>query len=175
MSLESFGIAAEKIGLIAVVVLVGFVISKLVARFLVDVTVWSNPGNQENSSDPTDAREQSGDPADEIPGLHVFSEYGGQGKSVNKNPTEEIIRSTIRRLDWVDGFHHVWLVTPPGESLEVSGSLDPDYGLSSAYRDWSNNVVRVIKEPPISVDQMEDLLVSFHLGDGRWEKLNEYE
>lgn len=174
MNLDAIGTLGEKIGLFAIVVLVGFVICKLVAKLLVDVTIWSNPDSQQLSGDP-ETQEPSYDPADHAPGLHVYSAYGERQRLVKKNPSEDVIRATIRRLDWVEGFHHVWLVTSPGVSLEVSGSLDPNYGLSSAYRDLNNSTMRVIKDPPSSVEQMEDLLVSFHVGDGRWENLNEYE
>ena len=175
MSWDAIATMAEKIGLIAIVVLVGFVISKLVARLLVDVTIWSNTDTKEQRSDPADALELSIDSYDWCPGLHVLSADGAQDRLVDKNPTVDIIRATIGSLDWAEGFHHVVLVTSPGVSLEVGGSLDPDIGLSSSYADENNSVVRIIRDAPVSVEHMEDLLVSFHLGDGRWEKLNEYE
>lgn len=175
MSWDAIGTMGEKIGLITIVVLVGFVISKLVARFLVDVTIWSNTGTKEQRSGPPDALELSVDSVDWCPGLHVFSADEAQDRLVDKNPTVDIIRATIRSLDWVEGFHHVVLVTSPGVSLEVGGSLDPDTGLSSSYVDENNSIVRIIRDAPLSVKHMEDLLVSFHSGDGRWEKYNEYE
>ena len=39
---DAIGTIGQKIGLFAILVLVAFVISKLVARFLADVTTWSN-------------------------------------------------------------------------------------------------------------------------------------
>jgi len=175
VSWEAIGAIGEKIGLFAIVVFLGYVILKLVAWFLVDVTIWSNTDTQELSGDPTDAQEPSDDPVEEIPGLHVLSEYGDQHRFLDKNPTEETIRATIRGLDWVGGFHQVLLVKSPGVSLEVGGSLHPDDGLASVYRDWQNNIYRVTREPPTTVKNMEDLLVSFHLGDGRWEQTYNYE
>lgn len=174
MSWDAIGTIGEKIGLLAVFVLVGFVIAKLLARFLAHVTFWSHPDAQEPSDDPN-AEEPGRDPADDEPGLHVFSDYCDQYGLVEKNPTEDTIRAAVRGLDWVEGFHIVMLVKSPGVCLDVGGSLDPEYGLSSTYRDSYDSIVKVIKEPPISVKHMEDLLVSFHLGDGRWDKLNEYD
>lgn len=174
MNWDAIGTTEQKIALVAIVILVGFVISKLVANILVDVTIWSNTGTRRHSGDP-DAQERSDEPTDDVPGLHVLTDYEAQQILVDKNPTEDVIRATIRSLDWHEGFHRVLLVTSPGVSLEVSGSLDPDYGLSSTHRDLNNSIIRSIKEPPISVAHLEDLLVSFHLGDGRWEKTNEYE
>ena len=175
MSWEAIGTVGEKIGLLAIVVFLAHVILKLVAGFLVDVTIWSNTDTQEQSRDPTDAQESSDDSVEDIPGLHVLSEVGDQHRLLDKNPTEETIRTTIRGLDWVGGFHQVILVTSPGVSLEVGGSLDQDDGLASVYRDWKNKIYRVTREPPTTIENMEDLLVSFHLGDGRWEEMYDYE
>jgi len=166
-AIETIG---EKIGLIAVAVLVVYVFVKVVAGLLANLAVWSNSDAQEPIDEPTDTQKPSGDPVDDVPGLHVLSEYGDEHRFVDKNPVEKTIRATIRSLDWVGGFHQVVLVTSPGVSLEVGGSLDPDDGLSSVYRDSKNNIHRVTREPPTTVENMEDLLVSFYLGDGRWEK-----
>ena len=121
------------------------------------------------------AEEPGGVPVPDAAGLHVFSEYGDQYRFVDKNPTEETIRTTIRSLDWVGGFHEVILVASPGVSLEVSGSLDPADGLSSVYRDSKNKKYAVTREPPSTVENMEDLLVSFYSGDGRWKRMYVYE
>ena len=164
-----------KVGVVIGAGLLAYVVLKILARFIVDLVAWSNTDTQELEEDPTSTRESSGDSADDVPGLHVLSDYGAQHTFVDKHPTEEIIRATIRSLDWVDGFHQVLLVTSPGVSLEVGGSLDPDHGLASVHRDWKNEIYRVTREPPTSVRNMEDLLVSFHLGDGRWEQMYDYE
>jgi hypothetical protein len=175
VSWEAIETIGQKIGLFAIVVFLGYVILRLVARFLVDVTIWSNTDTQELSGDATGAQESGDEPVEAIPGLHVLSEYGDQHRFLDKSPTEETIRTTIRGLDWVGGFHQVLLVTAPGVSLEVGGSLDPDDGLASVHRDLKNKVYRVTREPPTTVENMEDLLVSFHLGDGRWEQMYDYE
>lgn len=175
MSWETIGATGEKIGLLAVVVLLGYVILKLVAGFLVDMTIWSNPGARESNGDQTDAREPSDDPVEDAPGLHVLSDYGSEHGFVDKTPTEETIRATLRSLDWVGGFHQVVLVTSPGVSLEVGGSLDPDDGLAAVYRDSKNNIFRCPSKPPTTIENMEDLLISFYLGDGRWEHMYDFQ
>ncbi len=174
MSWDSIVPIADKIGLVAVVILVGFIVAKLVAKYLVDVAIWSKPRSQEPVDEPN-AEKSGDDPPDNAPGLHVYAVDEGDHKIVDIDPTEGVIRDTIRGRDWAGGFHLVWLVKPSGESLEVGGSFAPDIGLSSAYRDMTGIIMKVIKEPPVSVEHMEDILVSFHRGDGRWEKLNEYE
>ena len=117
---------------------------------------------------------QSSDP-EFLSGLHVFSDYGSKYRYIHENPTEETIRTMIRSLDWVDGFHQVLLVVSPGISLEVGGSLNPEDGLHSVYRDWNRGIPKVTKEPPTTVENMEELLVSFHFGDGRWQQMYDYE
>ena len=57
--------------------------------------------------------------------------------------------------------------------MEVGGSLNSKDGLSSVYR--HQEIYRVTKEPPKNVGEMIEILKSFYLGDGRWEKMYEYE
>lgn len=155
-----------KVGVVIGFGFLAYLLLKRMVGFLASLVVWSNKDPQELSGDPTITKESSDDPIDYVPGLHVLSEFGAEHRFVDKNPTEEIIRATIRGLDWIDGFHQVLLVTSPGISLEVGGSLDPEDGLASVYRDEKNEIFRVTREPPTTVENMVDLLVSFHLGDG---------
>ncbi len=161
----------DKIGFVAVVVFVAYLVLKWAIGFLVDQSLGSDTDAQEPVSDRDTTGQLSGDPTNDVPGLHVLSDYGAEHTFVGKSPTERTIRATIRDLDWVNGFHQVILVTAPGVSLEVGGSLDPQDGLSAMYRDWKKNDHRVTREPPTTVKNMEDLLVSFHRGDGRWEQM----
>jgi len=147
------------------IVFLAYVVLKRVVGLLVELCFGSDIHTEE----------PSGDPLPDVPGLHVLSEYGAQHKFVDNTPTEETIRVTVRGLDWVEGFHQVLLVTSPGVSLEVGGSLDPQDGLASVYRDCKNEIFRVTREPPTTVENMEELLVSFYLGDGRWEQMYDYE
>jgi hypothetical protein len=107
-------------------------------------------------------------------GLHVLSDFGDNYEFVSEAPNRPLIMSTIRALDWRNGFHQVILVTEPGVSMEVGGSLDPSDGLSSIYQDEKNDIYRVTAKPPSTVDEMEAILVSFLHGDGRWEQMYEY-
>ena len=150
-----------KVVVVTGTVFLAYQILKRAIGLLVDLAFESN----------TSTEEPGGEPVPDVPGLHVWSEYGAEDRLVDKNPTEETIRATIRGLDWIGGFHQVFLVTSPGVSLEVGGSLDPDDGLSSAYRDLKRKIFRVVTEPPTTVENMEDLLVSFYLGDGQWERM----
>jgi len=162
---EAIGTIGGKIGFLVVVVFLVYVFLKVVVGLLVELSFGSS----------THTEGSGGDPVPDVPGLHVIAEYGDQPSLVDKNPSEQTIRATIRSLDWVGGFHLVFLVTSPDVSLEVGGSLDPDDGLSSVYRDLKNKIYRVTRKPPTTIENMEDLLVSFHLGDGRWEQMYDYE
>ncbi len=164
-----------KIGVVFGACVLGYIVVKLVAGLLADVVAWSSPEAGEKGDHPTDIEEETGEPIEHVPGLHVLSDYGAEHRFVDEFPTERTIRSTIRSLDWLGGFYQVLLVTSPGVCFEVGGSLDPEDGLSSSYSHAKKGVFKVIKEPPTSVANMEDLMVSFHRADGRWERLNVYE
>ena len=164
-----------KLGILIGALLVGYVVVRLVAGLLADVTLWANEDTGGSDEGSADDQEQSGEWVGTTPGLHVFSDYGATHILVDKNPTERTIRQTVRGLDWAGGFHQVLLVTSPGVSLEVGGSLDPEDGLSSMFSDVYKDVYRVIRKPPDSVRMMEDLLVSFHSGDGRWEHMADFD
>jgi hypothetical protein len=107
-------------------------------------------------------------------GLHVLSDFGDTHEFVSEAPDRGLITSTIRALEWRNGFHQVILVTAPGVSMEVGGSLDPSDGFSSVYQDENNDIYRVTVSPPGTVGDMEAILVSFLLGDGRWEGMYDY-
>ena len=107
-------------------------------------------------------------------GLHVLSDFGDTHEFVSEAPDRRLIMSTLRTLDWRNGFHQVILITEPGVSMEVGGSLDPSDGLSSIYQDENNDIYRVTAKPPSTVDEMEAILVSFCQGDGKWEQMYEY-
>ena len=175
MNWEAVVEVLDKIGFTVVVVFAAFLVIKWVIGFLVDQSLGSSNEKEEPDSDHDATGEPIGDPTNDIPGLHVLSDYGYEHRLVDKNPTEEIIRATIRKLNWDNGFYQVILVTSPGVSLEVGGTLDPTEGLSAMYRNWKSNDHRVIREPPPTVRSMEDLLVSFHRGDGRWEQMYEFD
>lgn len=115
------------------------------------------------------------DPVAGNPGLHVLSAYGSEHALISPLPTEDIIRKTLGDLDWKHGFFQVILVRDSGELFEVGGSLDPSDGLSSLYEDPAKDVYLVTSTPPESIDQMTDLLLSFHRNDGQWRDILNYE
>ncbi len=164
-----------KVGIGIGAVVIGYVVVKIISSLLASVVVWSNPGAQERSDSPTDAKQGAGESIEDAPGLHVLSGLPSEHRFIDNNPTEKMIRSTIGDLDWFGGFHQVLLVTSPGVCFAVSGSLDPDHGLSSSYHDAKKGVDLVIKEPPTTVERMEELMVSFYYGDGQWKRRNVYE
>ncbi len=162
-----------RVGLVLGACILAYGLLRIVIELLTSLFDWATTEPQKPGDDPADAEEPGSDPIEDVPGLHVLS-YGAEHTLVDKYPSERSIRATIRNLDW-DGFHQVLLVTSSGVSLEVGGSLDPDIGLASVHRDWKKEIYRVTREPPTTVQNMEDLLVSFYLGDGRWERMYDYE
>ncbi len=165
----------DKIGLVAAVVFATYLFLKFGLGWLVDQVFGSSSDDEDLDSETIGAGESGSDPVEDIPGLHVFSGLPTERTVVDTNPTEAIIRQAIRNLDWDYEFHLVTLVISPGVSLTVGGSLNPEVGLSSSYIDETNNVHRITREPPTTVRNMEDLLVSFHRGDGRWEQMYDYD
>lgn len=115
------------------------------------------------------------DPVLDNPGLHVLSGFADTHAYLTPNPSEDEIRRAIAPLDWEGGFHQVFLVKSPGKAIEVGGSLDPEHGLSSVYRDNAHEIYRVTREPPTTVAEMEAILLSFHRGDGLWETMFIYD
>ena len=164
-----------KVGIGIGAIILGYVVVKIIASLLASVVIWSSPDSQKRSDVPSDAKEEPGEEIENVSGLHVLSGLPSEHRFINRNPTEKMIRTTIRDLDWFGGFHQVLLVTSPGVCFAVSGSLDPDHGLSSSYHDAKKGVDLVIKDPPATVAIMEELMVSFYYGDGRWKRMNTYE
>jgi hypothetical protein len=114
-------------------------------------------------------------PEVEVVGLHVLTNFPTEHILVTESPVEADIVRTIRGLDWRNGFHQVILVTSPGVSMEVGGSLKPGVGLSSVYRDLDNRIYRVTRYPPKTAVEMEKILLSFHAGDNEWEEMYIYD
>ena len=164
-----------KFGIAIGAVVLGYGVVWIVSNMLASVAVWSSPDARNQGDVPSGAKEESGEEIESVPGLHVLSSFPSEHRLVDKSPTEKTIRATIRDLDWLGGFHQVLLVTSPGICFAVSGSLDPDHGLSSSFSDEKKGVYLVIKEPPASVAKMEELMVSYYYGDGRWKRMSTYE
>ena len=164
-----------KVAIAAGAVVVGYVVVKIVSSLLAGVVVWSIPEAQKRSDVPSDSKEESGDNIENVPGLHVLSGLPSEHRFIDENPTEKMIRTTITGLDWSGEFHQVLLISSPGVCFAVGGSLDPTIGLSSSYSDEKKGERLVINEAPTTVAKMEELMVSFFYGDGRWKHMNTYE
>ena len=65
------------------------------------------------------------DISNEAVGLHVISGFGEKYSFISNSPSDIEISTTVDDLDWEGGFHQVILVTSPGISIEVGGSLAP--------------------------------------------------
>jgi len=115
------------------------------------------------------------DISNEAVGLHVISGFGEKYSFISNSPSDIEISTMVDDLDWEGGFHQVILVTSPGISIEVGGSLAPSDGLSSVYRDLNKEIYRVTVEPPNTTEEMKAILLSFHAGDNKWESMYQYE
>lgn len=164
-----------KVGIAIGAIVLGYIVVKIISNLLASVVIWSSPDAEERSNVSSDAKESPREKIENVPGLHVLSGHPAEHKFIDKNPTEKAIRATIKDLDWSGEFHQVFLVTSPGVCFAVGGSLDPDHGLSSSYTDERKGIELLIKEPPATVAKMEELMVSFYYGDGRWKRMSIYE
>ena len=115
------------------------------------------------------------DPVESRVGIHVIPNFGDDPTIYSPTISEDAVRSALRSVDWVNGFHQVVVVQSPGTSMEVGGSLNPDHGLSAVYRNRREQTEAVTKDAPESVDDMEAILIAFlKPGDG-WTRLQEFE
>jgi len=110
-----------------------------------------------------------------VTGLHVLSDYGSGHELRSSAPTETAITDLMNSLAWDSDFYQVVLVLPKGDSMEVGGSIEPSTGLSSQYRNEAQGIFRLTKIPPTTVQEMTDILLSFHRGDNQWEQMFDYQ
>lgn len=101
-------------------------------------------------------------------GMHLLSNYGSEYTFLGASITQEDIKRELRKLDWPNGFYQFVVISEPGISMEVGGSLDPSDGLSARYLNRSTKVEGVIITPPESVEEMEDILIKFADSDESW-------
>ncbi|MFL6587832.1 MAG: hypothetical protein ACJ8GV_13240 [Luteimonas sp.] len=115
------------------------------------------------------------DPVESNVGIHLIPNFGDDSTIYFPKISEDAVRSALRSVDWVNGFHQVVVVLSPGTSMEVGGSLDPDHGLSAVYRNRNEQTEAVTKYAPETVDDMEAILIAFlKLGDD-WTRVQEFE
>lgn len=107
-------------------------------------------------------------------GVHVLSSTGKHTHISNKL-TWELIRKELHTLDWHNNFYQFIVVTDPGVSMEVGGSMNGIDGLSAMYRNRQKRVDAVIKNPPESVYEMEKILEEFLKPNNIWVKKYDFE
>ena len=96
--------------------------------------------------------------------LLVLSDYGAKEKIISRNTSAIEIKNTMASINW-DLFHQVILSRSEKNWIEVGGNLNED-GLSCVYEE--NDEVFVINNPPTSVKQMTEILISYFNDDNKF-------
>jgi hypothetical protein len=105
--------------------------------------------------------------------LLVTYDYGEKTKIITENATVEIIKSTMKSINWNE-FHIVQLEdknTDEYKALHVSGSLEDD-GLASGLVTNDDHILLV--KPLNTVDQMTEILLDFLKGEDVWKNKYDY-
>jgi hypothetical protein len=102
--------------------------------------------------------------------LIIFSENGKYEKKLKNISVEDIIK-IMQTLDW-NFFQQLMLKKDENDWLEVSGNLGED-GLACLFQE--NDDVHVIDEPPVSVEHMTRILISYFQEDDRLKEKNSFE
>lgn len=108
-------------------------------------------------------------------GTHIIANFGDDQTRFFPEVTETRIRTALKSVDWGNGFHQVVVVTAPGVSMEVGGSLDPDHGLSAVYRNRHERTELITKDAPRSIAELEAILLAFAKQDDSWRKVREFD
>lgn len=122
------------------------------------------------ASSPAQTDAWQSDPIESTVGIHVIPNFGDDPTVSSPSISDVAIRNALKSVDWVSGFHQVVVVTSPGISMEVGGSLDPEHGLSAMYRDRHDRIDAVIGVPPETIEEMESILIAFSRQDGSWKR-----
>lgn len=121
---------------------------------------------------PDDWRSES---SESMVGIHLISDYGNGQQVLSKEIAEDIISKELNKLDWENNFYQFVVVIEPGVSMEVGGSLNGVDGLSAMYRNRHKRIDAVIKQPPETVKQMEEILFEFVAGNDAWKKKYDFD
>jgi hypothetical protein len=114
------------------------------------------------------------DPIESTVGIHVIPNFGDDAIVSTPAISDAAIGTALRSVDWISGFHQVVVVTSPGVSMEVGGSLAPEHGLSAMFRDRHDRTDAVIVDAPETVEEMERILTIFSRGDDVWKREFEF-
>ena len=98
--------------------------------------------------------------------LLILSDYGAKEKIISNNTSAIEIENTMASVNW-NLFHQVVLSKSEKDWIEVGGNLNED-GLSCMYEE--NDEVFVINNPPTSVLEMTEILISYFKDDNKFKK-----
>jgi hypothetical protein len=115
------------------------------------------------------------DPIESRIGTHVIPNFGDDPARFSSEISEAGIRTALKSVDWESGFHQVIVVTAPGVSMEVGGSLDPDHGLSAVYRNRHERTELITRDAPRSIAELEAILLAFAKNDDSWRKIRAFD
>lgn len=105
--------------------------------------------------------------------LTISYDYGEITKTISEKATAEIIKSTMKSINWKE-FHIVQLEDENSDeykALHVSGSLGDD-GLASGF--VTDDDHKLLEKPLETVDQMTEILLDFLKGESVWRNKYEY-
>ena len=114
------------------------------------------------------------DPVESKVGIHVLSNFAQDIYVFSEGVTEKNVRDALQSVDWIGGFHQIVVVTSPGISMEVGGSLNPDDGLSAVYRDRTRGIEAVTKEGPEDIAALQAILLAFLKPGDDWQQVQEF-
>ena len=108
------------------------------------------------------------DPIESKQGIHLLSDYGRGHHYLSSNLEIANVQSELNKLNWTKNFLQFVVVTQPGISMEVGGSLNGIDGLAGVYRNRLSSTEAYTFKAPESVKEMEEILKSFLRNDNSW-------
>ena len=124
------------------------------------------------SVEPTDRWET--DPVESRVGVHVIPNFGDDPTVFSSDISPQAVQAALHSVDWGSGFHQVVVVISPGISMEVSGSLNPEHGLSAVYRNRLKGIEAVTKDAPEGISGLEAILLAFVRRNDSWRQVQEF-
>ena len=109
--------------------------------------------------------EESGPERVFYPRLLAFPPPDHRETVLAERPDAEAVRSAVIDHSWEE-ISFITVKRSEGDWMEVSGSIRPEDGFSARYSLSGEEHISV--DPPESVEDLADLLVSFLENDGRW-------
>lgn len=102
-------------------------------------------------------------------GVHLIFQ-GDRHVHLSAKLDMEFIANELNKLNWKEHFYQFIVVVEPGISMEVGGSLNGIDGLSAMYRNRHERIDAVIRNPPKSVLEMQEILEAFIKPEEKWER-----